>query len=395
MWSTQVWGFLAPRRARRPAAVGRVARSRAGLAVERPDTTWGQLARRFSSSRSSSASSVGKVLAEELVVGLDQGDLLPPRLGVDLEQLGDGAVVDVQAVGVERLGRGHAADRRVDRIGGRRRPARAPTSSTRLFSPKPGHRNEPSSPLRNQLTQNSFGQLVGVGGLADVEPVGHVVAGVVAHERQHGERVEADLADRAGRGGGLLRAHDRAEERAVLPVERLGDERDVGGPAAAEQDRRDRHAGRVLPLRSDRRALLGRSGEAGVGVGGRGAGLGRPVVALPVDQVGRDVSSVRPSHQTSPSSVFATLVKMQLAWSVFERVGVGPLAGAGGDAEEAGLGVDGVQPAVVAELHPGDVVADRLDLPTGQRRDEHGHVGLAAGRRERGGDVLLLAVRAG
>ncbi len=158
---------------------------------------------------------------------------------------------------------------------------------TRLFSPNPGHRNEPSSPLRNQLTQKSLGQLVLVGGLADVEPVLHVVAGVVAHERQHGEGVEADLADGAGRGRGLLRAHDRAEEGAVLPVEGLGDQRDVGGPAAAEEDGRDRHALRVLPLGGDRRALRRRGGEAGVGVGGRGRRLRGPVVALPVDRGGR------------------------------------------------------------------------------------------------------------
>ena len=31
--------------------------------------------------------------------------------------------------------------------------------STRLFSPKPGHRNRPSSPRRNQLTKNTFGNL--------------------------------------------------------------------------------------------------------------------------------------------------------------------------------------------------------------------------------------------
>ena len=39
------------------------------------------------------------------------------------------------------------------------------------------------------------------------------------------------------------------------------------------------------------------------------------------------------------------------------------IAGAGRDAEEAGLRVDRVQAAVVAEAHPGDVVADGLDLP--------------------------------
>ena len=47
-------------------------------------------------------------------------------------------------------------------------------------------------------------------------------------------------------------------------------------------------------------------------------------------------------------------------------LGLVVVGGAGGDAEEAGLGVDGVEAAVVAELHPGDVVADGLDLPARQ-----------------------------
>ena len=35
-------------------------------------------------------------------------------------------------------------------------------ASTRLFSPKPGHRNLPSASLRNQLTLKSFGSFDGV-----------------------------------------------------------------------------------------------------------------------------------------------------------------------------------------------------------------------------------------
>ena len=46
-----------------------------------------------------------------------------------------------------------------------------------------------------------------------------------------------------------------------------------------------------------------------------------------------------------------------------ERVRVGLAAGARRDAEEAVLGVDGPQPAVVARPQPGDVVADRPRLP--------------------------------
>jgi hypothetical protein len=73
---------------------------------------------------------------------------------------------------------------------------------------------------------------------------------------------------------------------------------------------------------------------------------------------------------------------------------VGLLRGAGGDAEVAGFRVDGVEAAVLARLDPGDVVADRGDLPAaeGLGRDQHGEVGLAAGAGEGGGDVGLLAL---
>ena len=70
------------------------------------------------------------------------------------------------------------------------------------------------------------------------------------------------------------------------------------------------------------------------------------------------------------------------------RVRVGGVAGARCDAEEAGLGIDRVQATVAAAPHPGDVVADRLDLPARQRRHEHREVGLAAGRREGARDVV-------
>ena len=49
-----------------------------------------------------------------------------------------------------------------------------------------------------------------------------------------------------------------------------------------------------------------------------------------------------PSHQTSPSGVSATLVKMVLALMVAIAFGIGLHRGARGHAEEAGLGVDGV-----------------------------------------------------
>ena len=76
-------------------------------------------------------------------------------------------------------------------------------------------------------------------------------------------------------------------------------------------------------------------------------------------------------------------------------VAVGLRAGARHDAEEARLGVDRAQPAVRAQVQPGDVLADRPDLPArhGVGRDQHAEVGLAAGRRERAEDVVHLAAR--
>ena len=56
-------------------------------------------------------------------------------------------------------------------------------------------------------------------------------------------------------------------------------------------------------------------GEARVRVRGRRLRAGRPVVAVPVDQVRRRLG-VMPSHQTSPSSVSAQLVKIEFAATV-------------------------------------------------------------------------------
>ena len=72
-------------------------------------------------------------------------------------------------------------------------------------------------------------------------------------------------------------------------------------------------------------------------------------------------------------------------------VGIGVHAGAGSDAKESGLGVDGVEASVLAEAHPRDVVTDGLDGPAGHRRLQHGEVGLATCRGEGSGDVADVA----
>ena len=109
-----------------------------------------------------------------------------------------------------------------------------------------------------------------------------------------------------------------------------------------------------------------------------------------------------PSHQMSPVGLpslvtSATLVKMEFDLEGRHRVWIGLVAGAGRDAEEAGLGVDGAQLAGGIGFDPGDVVADCPDLPAVETcgRDEHGEIGFAASAGEGGGDVGLFGFTLG
>ena len=171
-----------------------------------------------------------------------------------------------------------------------------------------------------------------------------------------------------------------------------GHQRHGGLAPAAEQDRRDRHAVRVVPLGRDDRALRDRHGVARVRVGGGLVRFRGPVHALPRRQV------LRLALHALPPDV-AVVGEGGVGEDRVARghrahgVGVGLPVGAGRDAEEAELRVDGVEAAVVAEAHPGDVVADGLGPPAGHRGLQHGEVGLAAGARERGDDVVGLLLR--
>ena len=180
----------------------------------------------------------------------------------------------------------------------------------------------------------------------------------------------------------------------MLPIEGLGNQGHRGGPAAAEQDGADRHAPGILPLRRHGRALAGGNGEAGVGV--RRGLLGRrgPVAAAPVGQVRR-----RRLGQPLPPYV-AIVGQRHIGVDAVGRervdgVLVGGFAGPGRHAEEAVFRVDGVEPSVVAEAHPGDVVAHGLSLPAFDGGLQHGQIGLAAGAGEGGGDVLHQPFRRG
>ena len=98
----------------------------------------------------------------------------------------------------------------------------------------------------------------------------------------------------------------------LLPVAGLVDQRRGLGAAAAEDDGGDRHALGIVKLGADAGAVLGRSGEAAVGMRallGRGLCRSRDGPSSPSAFSGGFLS--RPSHHTVLSSrLWATLVKM-------------------------------------------------------------------------------------
>src|SRR5262249_1340791 len=185
-------------------------------------------------------------------------------------------------------------------------------------------------------------------------------------------------------------AGGRAEESSVLPVERFGHERNYAGAATSEQDGVDGHTFWILPLGSDNRTLLGWCGETRVGMGGLASSGRRPGTTKPVHQFSR----LGLGHRLPPDIALwsdRAVGEYRVAGDAEHGVGIGLHAGAGRHAEESVLGVDGVEAAIGAEFHPRDVITDRLDFPTGDGWDEHGKVGLAAGRREGSSDVLGFA----
>ena len=108
-------------------------------------------------------------------------------------------------------------------------------------------------------------------------------------------------------------------------------------------------------------------------------------------------SSVMPSHQTPPSGVSATLVKIVFFASVAIAFGFVFAEVPGATPKNPASGLIARRRPFGVGLDPRDVVADGRDLPAlrwkCRRRDQHREVRLAAGARERGGDVGLLALR--
>jgi len=235
--------------------------------------------------------------------------------------------------------------------------------------------------LSEPVDVEDLGKLVSLLGglLSKVEPVGKVVGHIVATEGDHGEGIKPQGSNSSLSGSSEFRGNRGPNKGSMLPVEGLENKGHPGCPATAKDDGIDRHTLGILKLGGDDGALLGRDGEAGVGMGGLVVGgLGGKFVAEPVGQIGGalvgeplppDIIVLSEGH-VGEDGVLA---------DGFKGAGVGLVRGSRGHPEEAVFRVDRVHTSVVAEFHPGNVVSDTFDLPAWDGGLKHGQVGLSAG----------------
>ena len=275
--------------------------------------------------------------------------------------------------------------------------------------------------LAEPVDEVDLGKLRRIGRSAlHFEPVLEVVGNIVTEERKHRHRIATDLADLIGNDGCCdFGTGGAAHKHAMRPALGLVHQRNRRRTTAAEEDRIDRNSGGLLVVETveaslvEHGAVLGGSREARVLVRGDVTGfldllLGHARlrthavgvvladvarIALPVDAFLRSLDAhVFPPDVTVGGKNDVREDRSLLA--ALEGVGVGVHRGAGSDAEEAVLGVDGVETAVFAGLDPGDVVADGLKLPALELGLHHREIGLAASRRERSRDVVLFLLGA-
>ena len=368
---------------------------------------------------------LGSLLVVLVVGSANRGDFLLPAVDVDLEDLLEvffdnlelaGVVVKVDVLELRQVADGGllsgdlAVDALADPLENAAVVAEArPHEAAVVALAEPVH----------EVDLRKLGRIGG--GTLHLEPVLEVVGNVVAEERKHRHWVAADLADLVGDdGGGDFGTGGGAHEHAVRPALGFVHQRDRGRTAASEENRVDRHSGRLLVVHSletglvKHRAVDGGSREAAVLVGGDvtgsldlglgHAGLRTHAVRIVLADVARVALPVGTLLGSLDAHVFPPDVAIfgendvredRILLAALESVGVGVVGRARSDAEEAVLGVDGVETAISARLEPCNVVTDRLELPALEFGKHHGEVRLAASGRERSRDMVLLLLGRG
>src|SRR5208283_2543347 len=207
--------------------------------------------------------------AEGCEMLLDQRHLRQPAFDIDVEQFFHLSARDVEPRGVEIGHVGNSSDGGVFGMGLHLTVAALedPLQHAAVFTiTGPEEFSLFIFILAKPVDVENLWQLRWICERSYLEPVGKVVAHVIAAEGEHGHGIAAQLSDFSRDRGRGLAADGCAEESAMLPVEGFRDERNNSGAPAAEQDGIDWHTLRVFPLGSDYRALTQGSGKARVRV---------------------------------------------------------------------------------------------------------------------------------
>jgi hypothetical protein len=177
----------------------------------------------------------------------------------------------------------------------------------------------------------------------------------------------------------------------MLPTESFVHEWHSIGTATAEQHGTHWYAFGTLPLGIDDGALRCGSGVARVGVRRFAATRRSPRLAGPIDQLGRWLLG----HALPPHVAVGSECDVREDGVGLNRVhgrAVAVIRRARSHAKEARLGIDGTKHAIVADMHPGNIVADTAHVPTGNRGHQHGKVGFATRRWECRAHKVLFAL---
>ena len=186
----------------------------------------------------------------------------------------------------------------------------------------------------------------------------------------------------------------------MCPVEGLIYQRSGGCTTAAEDDSGNRYTFRIVEFRRQARAVLCRRGKSGVRVSQLTAFSDEfrtiYLLASPLSCINRRILI-----QLFPPNSVVCIVQSNVGedgarLGASQSIRVGVVIGTRSNAEEAVFRIDCVQSAILARLHPSDIIADCEYLVAilliAFRRNQHSQVGLAAGRRECSCDILCFAV---
>mmetsp|Transcript_93186 Transcript_93186/g.156578 ORF Transcript_93186/g.156578 Transcript_93186/m.156578 type:complete len:305 (+) Transcript_93186:1140-2054(+) len=226
---------------------------------------------------------------------------------------------------------------------------------------------------------------------AEVHPVSKVISHIVATEWQHSKWITAHSTNGALCCSRQLRADDGSHEHTMLPAESFRHQWHQVRAATSKQNGTDGHTLRILPLRIDHRALRCRRRVPCIRVCSLATTVWGPRLASPINQAfGGGLGHALPPHITiwGQRNVCEDGVLLQR----LHCTQVGLVRCAWCHPKEPRLRVDGIQPAILSHVHPGDVISHTTHLPAGNGRNQHCKIGLATGTREGCNNVVFLAL---